>query len=941
MANPGRLYKPKSSESLSTTEITDPPSVPTSNIGDFKHNKNGPPMVRPAPLGLPLLALPNTPALTYTPPLSPQKDKKIVKCPKPHSKTALGRLTYALGDRSGLYQTNLTVEVSSNNESWTKIEKHKLKRQVIDRWLEAKELQPLKGTIFTETKSESKSNICRIFIQVCNKAHAETVKEILRKASVAMTDFDLKTYNKDGSFSPKAARCTVQEGSYIEATDREVLAILRRSPHILREIPGEPRRAVDPRLLECSNPHDKAAVKFALHTRIQPSIDIRDRKLHLDFDLVLCAPAKPVHKILSDLLGVAEPGPELVAKNIEAIARTLRGIYVRCIYAPKGKTHEGLAKAQMLRADEKQLGRRFRIKDIAILSKDETFETNVTKTKKIDISVRDYFRKVTLANNRPLDLKLPFVKDDTDAWIPIELLTIDGAQPLVSFGHRNDAVRNEVQRVLKKGGVHSLRQLGEALLSGVRRIALDDGTTKKPWLDLDSQPTFTGTSLTNADTKSDSPSKNKNNNSSSIGVLHIPCAHRDTKALDLIVELKKGLASYDYMVLEDKLSFKDDKILTGSSVMTSSKVQLLLAVIDDRKRSNEETRKIVGRLRRYTDLVLGVRMVCMTMTSMEDLFTNRCDKNTYLPASIRAKINFVLGGQNFQHPQLHELLAGSGIMIMGAHISHPGNSAEYSPSVTAVVASTDDTALQYTGTARVQETSLKTKRKTNSKIEDLESMLRDVINKWKGSVPSELIFFRDSVDFDDLVVNNECALIKRTANDILRDRYPFQKDMDLKLTYIVVNKNTALHYIPTDQPDANYAQPLDDYLAEGDNIGKYRYYIMKDDMHRHPDSLAKLAGCLNESSQLTAQYEQTAKALPLLWASKLADRMHSYFRSSMTLPPVVAVRRSHREGGEDLARRVKTETDAVQAVKAHLGLSSGTTRTVPWKPELDGTMFYL
>ncbi|KAJ4361411.1 hypothetical protein N0V95_001924 [Ascochyta clinopodiicola] len=616
-------------------------------------------------------------------------------------------------------------------------------------------------------------------------------------------------------------------------------------------------------------------------------------------------------------------------------------MYVRCTYRPNGKTQKGLAKAEFLAKDEKQLGRRFRIKDIAILSRDDTFEMNVTKLKTVNMPVQRYFSEITLANNKPLNLQLPFVKDDTGAWIPIELLAIDGAQPLVSFGHRNDVVRDEIHHILKKGGVHTIKKLGDTLLREVTTILLENGLTRKPWLDLDPQPIFTWNSSTKPDTKSNSSSKNRNQNNNSIGVVHVPCGGTDDTVLDLIEELKKGLAHYDYNILEDHLSFKDDKVFTGSAVVRNPKAQLLLAVIDDRQISRDETRKTIARLHRHADLVVGVCMACVTMTSMQDLVINRSDKNMYLPASIRAKINFVLGGQNFQHPQLHELLADRGIMIAAAHISHPGDKAGYSPSITTLVASTDDTALQFTGTVRVQRTSLKTKRKTKLKIEDLDSMLRDVINRWKGTVPSELIFFRDSIDFDDLVVNDECALIKRTANDIMRDRYPFQKDMDLKLTYVVVNKNTTLQYIPTDRPDAAHAQPIDDYLAEGDNIGKYRYYIMKDDMHRKPDTLAKLTGHLNESSQLTAQYEQTAKTLPLLWASKLADHMHSYFRSSMTLPPVVPVRRSHRDGGDDLTRRVEAETDAVQAVKAHLGLLEGTSRAVPWKPELDGTMFYL
>ena len=124
--------------------------------------------------------------------------------------------------------------------------------------------------------------------------------------------------------------------------------------------------------------------------------------------------------------------------------------------------------------------------------------------------------------------------------------------------------------------------------------------------------------------------------------------------------------------------------------------------------------------------------------------------------------------------------------------------------------------------------------------------------------------FRDSIDFDDLIVDEERASVKRVTNEFFARKYHNQNNIDVKLTYIVVKKNTKLEYVPVDKPDRTHAQPLDDYLAEGDNIGKYRYYIMTDEAHRGSNRLANLTSCLNESSQLTPQYEQTAKAFPLL-----------------------------------------------------------------------------
>lgn len=81
---------------------------------------------------------------------------------------------------------------------------------------------------------------------------------------------------------------------------------------------------------------------------------------------------------------------------------------------------------------------------------------------------------VVRIGGQPLDTALPFVKDNTGAWIPLELLTFEGLQPLLSFGHRNEAIRGEVRRFLKAGGVTMLFELADDLIA---RCGLLDTST--------------------------------------------------------------------------------------------------------------------------------------------------------------------------------------------------------------------------------------------------------------------------------------------------------------------------------------------------------------------------------------------------------------------------------------------------------------------------------
>lgn len=207
-----------------------------------------------------------------------------------------------------------------------------------------------------------------------------------------------------------------------------------------------------------------------------------------------------------------------------------------------------------------------------------------------------------------------------------------------------------------------------------------------------------------------------------IGFVTVSGKGGDDEAQKLIHKLKIGLSQYGYATLEDRLTFDEEYLLSGYHNVTQS-IDLLLAVIGDHDMSKETIRNIKAALHSYAELDLGKCLLCFTTTWMESLFAEHLEQQNYVPASICAKIDFVVGHRNFDHPQLRQMLDQENVSIAGAHLSHPGTSKKYSPSIAALVVTMDGSAMQYTGTTRLQCTTLGNERKNNSSIEDLYEMV--------------------------------------------------------------------------------------------------------------------------------------------------------------------------------------------------------------------------
>jgi hypothetical protein len=88
---------------------------------------------------------------------------------------------------------------------------------------------------------------------------------------------------------------------------------------------------------------------------------------------------------------------------------------------------------------------------------------------------------------------------------------------------------------------------------------------------------------------------------------------------------------------------------------------------------------------------------------------------------------------------------------------------------------------------------------------------------------------------------------------------------------------------------------------------------------------------LNRSSQLSSQTDQVAKALPLIWASKLSARVHDYYNDRLVddaTKPKTLTKGSHYD----------KQTNRLNFVKETVLGKGGAN---PWNKGLDDKMFYL
>lgn len=461
---------------------------------------------------------------------------------------------------------------------------------------------------------------------------------------------------------------------------------------------------------------------------------------------------------------------------------------------------------------------------------------------------------------------------------------------------------------------------------------------QKKWLSVSDSGEFTSTPDLMHCVRRVAVEAEKDRVPDNVGIVHISQTQNHVR-----LQMLEGILGRHYSAVERK-QLDSATFISNSSMIAIEGAKLLLVIID-------ETEKVAGktkaRLHRTAERTLGVPLICMTLERLEEKLSGTICPDDITLNDLHAKIDFMLGHTKIDRPELRGVLEGGNYMIIGAHVAHTNNDKVHSPSISALVASKNASCLQYSGSVRVQRETSTDGGTPKLDIDHLQNMMVELFKQWKNqeAPPSQLLFFRDRISFDDALSRAEFRQIQRAYTAA----FPHVQT-ELEIAYIVVNKNTALTYEPAQWPDDTKVTPKGDFLATGDDIAKYRYYIVGTNM-KNTEKLADIVsslqtnapavtnntqtGALNASSQLNPN-NRTSKALPLMYADKLARRVHDYFRHEVPFPkaqPGIA------NDPDARAARAAQEQDAVQQIQRFLGMTDERQR--PWASELDGSMFFL
>jgi hypothetical protein len=319
----------------------------------------------------------------------------VEKVGEPHSKAALGRLSYDLDDTPKLLGVDLVVESTTDTpDLWKYVESARLRHNAIKAWL-----KPLKLHGFSTTVALGKDGKARLAIRFRDDLHMNSITESLNSAQSDVPNVKKSKRSSGADSQQYDLRIRITDIQHATSEAKSIASDFRGVMRGLIPLESLPESIlkVDARLPEIRK-NDKKNVEPAtvhvhgLHTRVEPTLDLAaDKpKLHLHFEVVPVVSETALIDVLNDLVGRKKGAAKLISEHIDAIARTLRGLHVRCMYKPLGSTAKGggrvLTGVSLLEGQHE--GRRFQVKDIKML---KDVKHHDGEGREITFSLEQYF----------------------------------------------------------------------------------------------------------------------------------------------------------------------------------------------------------------------------------------------------------------------------------------------------------------------------------------------------------------------------------------------------------------------------------------------------------------------------------------------------------------------------------------------------------------------
>jgi hypothetical protein len=414
----------------------------------------------------------------------------------PHSKTAIGRLTYELENLPTLFVANLKTVHSpkaddeNGSTAWPVVKHNKIRKDAIKELLSGSGIAHIAADI--AISQDANTTVDHLVAPFKGRGtilhwefHPRRINLKLTKKMASKADVD------SGADSHRSVACEIIMGDPDEDIQAHLywrsfgsLIRMRASQaddptgdnihaefiQSLGKVTGQVNR-IDPfqSLME-------SGTGVPLGVRIVPSFTTEHKRLHLDFDVVPYICKRFLHDVVLDVFDrnsmLANP-----AEYIDVLRELFAELQVRCAYIPStdASTH-----ATLLDQTNSHLGRLFRIK--AIEMPDNVPEFNVNNEPH---TVHSYFSRCKSTSYRGLErgvtnnlidvlpqgrdlqyLNLPLVSDGKDHWVPLEMLIVEHAQAL---RHKRflKATKAVAQSVLSSMNEAAIRAAGQEFLDRV------------------------------------------------------------------------------------------------------------------------------------------------------------------------------------------------------------------------------------------------------------------------------------------------------------------------------------------------------------------------------------------------------------------------------------------------------------------------------------------
>ncbi|KAI1114275.1 ribonuclease H-like domain-containing protein [Nemania sp. NC0429] len=346
----------------------------------------------------------------------------------------------------------------------------------------------------------------------------------------------------------------------------------------------------------------------------------------------------------------------------------------------------------------------------------------------------------------------------------------------------------------------------------------------------------------------------------------------------------------------------DPKLDERFARAAKSNFQLLLVILP----TGPGATLLYNRVKHLGDIKYGIHTICCVRSKIVQ------PNDVYL-LNVALKVNLKLGGKNhLVQPVDLGLVAEGKTMVVGIDVTHPSpGSSDAAPSVSAMVASVNETLNQWPGTLKIQS------ERRQEMVSDLKDMLTSRLELWRKPgkslqgnslqgkpLPENILVYRDGVS------EGQYAAVLKTELPQLRDAcqnlYP-PKDQAKglpRITIVVVGKRHHTRFYPTKNTDAdgsgnpkagtvvdrgvtearNWDFFLQSHAAVKGTARPAHYYVLLDEIFNHRYGGKMNVNVADELQKLTQSicyvFGRATKAVsyctPAYYADILCERARRY-----------------------------------------------------------------